>query len=94
MLSLNHRLAGPQLSSDVSRTTVQLSKLVSISGLTRLLASLHYLAEYAFKNAVMAAAVSFSIQDTCRAPLHYTTSVTALKTSAQDQVETLGTMHS
>lgn len=45
-LPLNHGLARPQpSSSDVSRTTVQLSKLVNISGII----NLHYLAEYAFK---------------------------------------------
>lgn len=41
--------AGPQLPGDAARTTAQLSKPVSISGLSRLLANLYYLAEYAFK---------------------------------------------
>lgn len=86
--------AEPQLPGGAARTTAQLSKLVNISGLSRLLANLYYLAEYAFKMLEQQLLSPLALIIPTEVSLIILTSATALKTSAQDQVQTPDATHS
>lgn len=91
---LQPRTVGPQLPGDTARTTAQLSKLVNISGLSRLFANLYYLAEYAFKMLEWQLLSPLAFIILAEVSLIILTSATALKTSAQDQVQTPDAKHS
>lgn len=85
---------GPQLPGDAARTTAQLSKPVNISCLSRLLANLYYLAEYAFKLLEWQLLSPLAFIILAEGSLIILTSATAPKTSAQDQVQTPDATHS
>lgn len=84
----------PQLPGDTARKTAQLSKLVNISGLGRLLANLYYLAEYGIKMLEWKLLSPLAFITLAEVSLIILTSATALKTSAQDQVQIPDATHS